>query len=287
MTRLILAFLPLFGAQSAAAQREFREFRTPGAAVTLRPDRAYLLFRLPQPPGVYPNQPIFLRIPTADEMSRYLAARRAAFATAEPRLMREYQNRLQRRRSPSDPEPRRPSLETFEFRYSATRNMNFVDFNDEYWGRIPERVYLIEALPGDYVLYGLMGWGGGIGVCMCLGTVGFSAEPGVITDLGYFLSDLVRAESALPELRAESGFGPSSGDPTLTGATVRPPRADSTMPPTLRSLPIRSVQYRAIGRFIEPRTYLINRLAPVPGVLDYRDGRVIDVASGQMVPDNY
>lgn len=286
MKRLAIAFLLLVGAQAANAERELREIRS-GEAVVLRPDRAYFLFRVLRPTGSWPAEPLFMRVPSGDEMAQYDAARRAAFAAAEPRLLRDYQNQLQRRRSGSDPEPQRPSLARFSFTYSEIQNLDVVDLGRTFGGEGAERIYLIEAVAGEYVLYGLSMGSGGIATCLCLGTVGFSAQPGEIVDLGYILSDLVRGESAHPELRAESNFGPSSGDPSLIGATVRPARPDSTLPLALRALPVRPAQYRAIGKFLEPRAYLINRLVPVPGILDYRNGRVIDVASGETVPDNY
>lgn len=286
MKKLLITLFLLFCAQAAHAQRELREIRS-SETVTLRPDRAYLLFRVPKPSGSWPTEPLFMRIPSPAEMTRYDAARRAAYAQAEPRLLRDYQSRLQRRRSPSEPEPQRPSLENFDFTYPEIHNLNVIDLGRSFHGERPERIYLIEAVPGEYVFYGLSMGSGSISMCLCLGTVGFAAEPGAITDLGYILSDFVRGESAHPELRSESNFGPSSGDPSLIGATIRPVRADSTMPATLRALPVRAARYRAIGKFLEPRAYLINRLVPVPDILDYRDGRVVDVASGEVVPDNF
>ena len=286
MRNIAIAFLLLLGAQQARAQGELREIRS-GEAVTVRPDRAYFLFRVPQPSGVYAAEPMFMRVPTAAEMERYSAARRAAFAHAEPRLMREYQDRIRRPRSADQPQPERPSLENFNFSYTEIQNLDFVDRGRAFQRDRVERIYLVEAVPGDYVFYGLSYGGGGIGVCLCLGTVGFRADPGVITDLGYVISDIVYGVSSLPELRSESGFGPSSGDPRLLGATIRPARHDSTMPLGLRSLAVRPARFRAVGKFVEPRAHLINRLATVPGILDYREGRVIDVQSGMEVPDNY
>jgi len=41
----------------------------------------------------------------------------------------------------------------------------------------------------------------------------------------------------------------------------------------------------AVGAFVETNTLLSNRLAAIPGVLAYREGRVIDVASGRDITD--
>jgi hypothetical protein len=71
------------------------------------------------------------------------------------------------------------------------------------------------------------------------------------------------------------------------GATIRPVRPGYTIPLALRALSVRPARYRAVGKFVEPRAYLINRLVPVPGILDYREGRIVDVTSGEVVPDNF
>lgn len=279
---LLLALL----ASAAHARGDLREIR-PGEPVALRADRAYVLFRVPRIEGVVPNSPVFLRIPAEAELERYQEARRRAFAAAEPGLTRRHLEAL-RRRERDEPAPPAPSLETFDYVDPDLANVHFVDSGRPFLRGPSESVYLVEAVPGDYVLYGLR-YGNGTGalnVCMCLGTVGFRAEAGLITDLGYFLSDRVNEPSALPELRAESGLGPSSyGMFILWGATVRPVRPDSSMPDTLRPLAVRPAAYRAVGRYVEPRAMAINRLAPVPGILDYRDGRVVDGATGRDVPD--
>jgi hypothetical protein len=64
------------------------------------------------------------------------------------------------------------------------------------------------------------------------------------------------------------------------GATVRPARADSTMPDALRGKDVRPADYRAVGRFVDGRALTVNRLAPVPGILAYEGRRVIDVKTG-------
>jgi len=281
--RYILALLLLIVSAPALTHGSLREIRE-GENVVLRPDRAYILFRSPRPDGVVPNSPVFLRIPNEDELNRYRESRSRAFAEAQPQLLQRYRAELARGGRSGPP----PSLETFNFTHDGAHNVDFVDIGRPFLRGRPESTFLVETVPGDYVLYGMRygNGSGGLHLCMCLGTVGFRAAPGVITDLGYFLSDRVDRPSPLSELRAESGFGPSSyGMLILAGATVRPVQPTSSMPEALRSLTVRPAAYRAVGRFVEPRAAAINRLAPVPGILDYRSGRVIDLATGRDVPD--
>lgn len=290
---IALALLAVPALAEARAPREMIEIRA-GEPITIRPDRAYLLFRTDRPEGVHAFEPIFLRIPNADEMARYDAARRAAYALAEPGLMRRHQQQLQRNRESAasgdraDPPP--PSLETFDFDYDEIGNLQHIDAARALARGRPESLYLVEVMPGDYVLYGVT-WEAGppvVSACLCLGTIGFPARPGVVTDLGQFVADAVQDASIIPELRAESGFGPSvSGYRMLIGAAMRPARPGMTIPEVLRSAEIRPAEYRAIGKFLDRGAMAINRLAPIPGVLAYDGGRVIDVASGRVAPDNY
>jgi hypothetical protein len=293
--RLLLALLLLAFAAAAEARgpREMNEIAA-GKPFSIRPDRAYILFRTVRPEGVTGVEPVFLRIPSAAEMARHRAARLEAFRLAEPGLIRKREAAL-RKKSEAEAAgqpfkgeiPPVPTLETFNFVYDEVSNVQRINNNFPFVNARPEITFLFEAVPGDYVLYGL-NYGSGalrpnLFACMCLGTVGFSAPAGVVTDLGYFMGDRVHKKSPLPEL--ESDLGPSSTAIFFPlGATVRPVRPDSSVPEALRGATIRPADYRAIGRFVEPRAVTINRLAPVPGVLAYEGRRVIDVKTGADAP---
>lgn len=291
--RLLLALLLLaFPAALQARVDEMVEIKA-GEPVTIRPDRAYILFRTIRPEGVPSIEPVFLRIPSEAEMERYLRVRREAFLKAEPDLIRQREERL-RKKAEAEAAGKRfkgdvppvPSLETFNFVYDEVANVQRIDDAGAFVKGRPESVYLVEILPGDYVLYGAS-YGSGfvfkqsLFACMCLGTIGFPAPAGVVTDLGYFIADMVHRPSDVPELKAESGFGPSSVSIYAPiGAAVRPVRPDTPVPEALRDKAVRPAEYRAIGRFVDGRALTINRLAPVPGILAYEGRRVIDVKTG-------
>jgi hypothetical protein len=266
-----------------------------GHPISIRPDRAYILFRSFRPDGAPSVEPVLMRIPQAEELERFAAARHAAFVRAEPGLIRQREAQLRRNaemrsqgRVPREPDPPPVSEQGFNFVYEDIHNLQAVDQSRPLVPGRPESVHLVEVVPGDYVLYGLS-YGKGISqlyVCLCLGTVGFTARPGVVTDLGTFLGDTVERVSSIPELRAESGFGQSTTSIfRLLGAAIRPPVPGIPVLDLLRNADVRPVEYRAIGRFVEPRALAVNRLPPIPGVLDYDNGRVVDVASGRAVPD--
>lgn len=291
----LLLLLALPAVAPAAPVDEMVEIEA-GRPLTIRPDRAYLLFRTIRPEGVPSVEPIFLRIPSQAEMDRYVAARRRAWLAAEPELIRKREAQL-RKKAQAEAEgreykgqiPAPPSFETFNFVYDEVANVRRVDSDKPFVAGRPESLYLVEVLPGDFVLYGASYGSASVKpslfACMCLGTVGFAAPAGVVTDLGYFMGDRVQKVSKIPELAAESGLGSGSVAFIIPlGATVRPVRADSTVPAGLGGATVRPAAYRAIGRFVEPRAITVNRLAPVPGILAYEGRRVIDVGTGADAP---
>lgn len=278
---IIAAFLALGAPASAKPVDELIEIAG-GKPITLRPDRAYLMFRVTQQSGVTPLEPLLMRVPTAEEIARYQAAKAEAFAKALPGLTKTYQRNLDRLRQSAgsaNPPPTAPTLESFPFAWDAVGNLQDVDFGRQFVKTAAEETFLVEALPGDYVLYGFSPSTGlpRLMVCLCLGSVGFSAKAGEVTDLGYLISDFAYRPSNAPELKGQGGY---------TG-TVRAARADSSMPPALVDARITPAAYRAVGRFFTPNAVNIGRLAEVPGVLDYERGTVIDVPSGKPVIDNF
>ena len=98
-------------------------------------------------------------------------------------------------------------------------------------------VQLIETLPGDFIVYGV-GSPNAYLLCFCLGTVGFSAKAGEITDVGTFMTDRADLPSILPELASETNIGvTAAGDFPLTAGAIRPYRVGDRMPPSIVGLP--------------------------------------------------
>lgn len=275
----LLAALFLLGAPAAAKPADELIEIAGGKPFAPRADRAYLMFRVTQQAGVRPLEPLLMRAPTSEEIARYEAARAEAFAKALPGLTKAYERALARAREAGTAPPAPPSLDSFAFAWDAVANLQDVDFGRQFVKTPAEETFLVEALPGDYVLYGFTPSTGlpRLMVCMCLGTVGFSARAGEVTDLGYLISDFALEPSRAPELAGRGGWA----------GTVRAVRADSSMPQALAQTQIVPAQYRAVGRFFTPNAVNIGRLVPVPGVLDYVGGFVIDAATEQAVPDNF
>ena len=265
-----------------------------GTQFTIRPDRAYLLFRTnsKETRVFVGTSPVFLRIPTAEEMQAYDAAKQKAFARAEPDLKRRREEllaqkavveRTGRKFTKAIPPP--PSVENFDFVYDGTRNIYSLRLGAAFQKSDDGRVMLIEALPGSYVLYG---WGHAdmLLTCLCLGTVSFTADAGRITDLGTLLMAPTAEPSPIPELKAVTGLGLSMNGHAATLASAIRPATDSTpIPPAIADKPIVRADYRAVGKFVSPFALSINRLVPIPGILGYDRGTVLDLVSGTAAED--
>lgn len=146
---------------------------------------------------------------------------------------------------------------------------------------------LIEARPGNYVMYG---WGQAdmLLTCMCLGTVSFAADAGKITDLGTLLVAPAADPSPIPELKAMTGLGASmNGHATTLASAIRPADDSTPLPAAVAGKPIVRADYRATGKFVSPFTLTINRLAPIPGILGYDRGTVLDLKSGTAAENHF
>ncbi|HEY0115126.1 MAG TPA: hypothetical protein VGB54_05345 [Allosphingosinicella sp.] len=141
------------------------------------------------------------------------------------------------------------------------------------------QAYLLTVPPGNYaivaVTYKRMP---SIGTCMCMGTVRFEARAGVVNDLGFLLGAIEDRPTQIPEL------APFTGSPSWTHTTpalaimsVRPAADGMEVPAALRALPLVRAEYGAVGKFPNHFRTMINRIPPVPGVLDYDGDRAVDL----------
>lgn len=288
MKKLVLALsLTFLSATHAQANDKLVEIRG-DKPVTIRADRAYFLFR--SNAGV---SPVFLRVPSDAEVQAYETARREAFAKAEPGLIEKRKSAITREKaiqgtseagSPAIPPV--PSLENFNFVYDQISNAQTVNMGRTLTNVSNEKVMLIEAMPGDYVIYGV-GVNQFIHTCLCLGTVSFSVESGQIVDLGTILIGAASQKSDLPELNDETGFGPSlNGHVVAWAVAIRPAAASSSVPSPLSSHAVTPAAYRATGKFVS-FAFTVNRLAPLSGVLGYDKGDVLDLVNNTVASNQY
>ncbi|RYD50080.1 MAG: hypothetical protein EOP60_12590, partial [Sphingomonadales bacterium] len=147
MSKRLLAITLAFAlpAPAFAQSEELTEIRG-DKPFTFRSDRAYFLFRSDS--GV---SPVFLRIPTEAEMQAYDAAKREAFAKAEPKLVAKRAEAI----AAGKPAPPIPTLEDFNFVWDKVQNAQTVNMGKALEKAGKAKTMLIEALPGRYVLYGM------------------------------------------------------------------------------------------------------------------------------------
>ncbi len=251
MALAVLLAVPSGAAEPAQAQ--FRQLAK-GETLQLRSDRAYILLRIDTSYSKF-NADV-LRLPSEAETASYDAARAAAFAKAGPKA---------------------GPIDQFAFEYKGPPNLFELSSSKPFAMDGKLAIVIAEAMPGDYVFYG-EGYSGLLHECFCLGTVGFSLIAGQITDIGTMLVASAARPSPIPELAGEVDLGGSASmDYMLFAVALRPGRAGDALPSGVAASPAR---FHAVGPFVEPNTRLINRLAPIPRVLAYDQGRVIDVASG-------
>jgi len=270
MMRLILALLAALAASSpalAAPPTGVTQLRA--APSTLAPDRAYLLLRSGKAKtGLYAIEHVLVRVPAATDLAAFRAARDEAYRKELPRLQKQAKG------GPVT------AVDEFVFEYKGSANAFATKRSDNL--EVGDLVTLLIEVPaGTYVLYGTSGGSHGLVTCNCLGTVQFDAKPGVVTDMGALYADKVHGES--PEPYLEDNLGKSMFNyGFIFGQALVPATAATAVPASIAALPRVAADYHAVGLFREPGAQSINRLAPIPGVLRYDRGRVIDERTGQI-----
>ena len=180
---------------------------------------------------------------------------------------------------------------SFRFQYNDTINFFALQKNRSFEkvGKFSTVVAQVE--PGTYVIYG---HGNSVGSksylyqCFCYGTVGFVAKPGEILDLGFAFTEPSSKPSIIPELKNEVNLGKSmSLDFVHFTTALRSRDKNEQLSSNLSTFNITKPNFFAVGHFIEPNAKTAGRLAPIPGILSYRLGEVIDERTGQAVRPNF
>lgn len=118
--------------------------------------------------------------------------------------------------------------------------------------------YLSQVQPGTYIYYGqlLVGQNGGYaGTCACMGTIKFTVKPGVITNLGDIFSQISFDNFGIP-------------------VKLKP---DYKLPASLEKYPNENGEVFAYGKLDNFFGIMIDRLAPIEGVMAYELDKVVDL----------
>lgn len=251
MTTCATLCIALLMALTGAARAEENGQYENGESVILKPGMAYILFREIAPKESYGVDIVFVRLLDRGTLDGDIARlRKDPDSDVAPNVARSLQER--------------PYIQAGE-----------------------DRVYLLAVPAGTYLIGGQAfsaARPASMGTCMCLGTVGFDAKANAITDLGYVLAARDDKPTAIPELAGHVRGKAIGMAPTPFVLAVRPFTEGMAVPASLTGLARVSADYRAVGKFPNYFGGPIDRLIPMPGVLDYdKDGEVIDLRGGTAV----
>lgn len=241
-----------------------------GSAVQINPVRAYILIASTQASPL-----VFYRVADDAAQAAYDGERGEAYAKARAKYEKKlasYEKRYASWEKSSSKSavaaPTKPdevNLETFA--YPDIEHTNKVALGPlNRFAKGDRSLYLQEVDPGEYVFYSS-------GACMCMGTVKFTAEPGVVTYMGSIgmTKDKYQALPKRTENEGESMVLPPIG---YEGTVVIP--ATDTLPDP------RLVEYTVVPAKLSPVGWLqnwqggaINRVNPIPGILEYDRGKVL------------
>ncbi|MGE8141937.1 hypothetical protein ACQKOE_08180 [Novosphingobium sp. NPDC080210] len=243
----------------------------------------------------------FLRVPDESTQAEYQKDLDEAFAKAQkkyPGQFKNWETEVSIAKQTGKAPPARPvepskeniTIDAIELRDMASFGPMFIYNKDE---AAPRFNYLTAVKPGTYIYYGPVLMQPGVvagGQCMCMGTVRFEVKPGVITDLGNFLVaapdsvkgwDVVSVEAWK---RAEEKAA-KKGEPVEAPVQQRPKLAFGGVPETLKDLPVVQAEFHAHGKLNNYYALMFTRMPPIPGILAYRRDTVIDLRTGQDVPN--
>lgn len=274
MIRTTIALLALLAATPVIAQTEGGE-ASAQAVARLDPDQSFVLFR-----GMAGISLSLARRPADADWPGYRKARAEAMERDRilyRRRMEEWRPRANQweRMSPKmqarreEPErPVYPTEATVDFPPIELTLMTTVDG----FSGAGDDVSSVALKPGTYIVYGMIGPGefGYAGFCLCMGSVEFDVGEHEIVDLGEIL-----------EPRGTISGPPSAGE-LQSGATalaIVPVTAEQAQPFGANPRWKRA-EFRPVGMMPNALGVMVERLAPIPGILSYRRGTPIDERSG-------
>lgn len=289
---IIAALLGVSGAAFAAPADSLDEKKVVSGKTALDPATGYILLHGPGRQGG-----TFIRVPDAEDLEAFRKERAEAFAKAEKRYQKKlssWENEAKVAAAQKKAAPAKPaapdeasfSIGDIEARTALQFGPDFAYIKDKANERYS---YAMAVKPGTYIWYGpvLFDPGQGfVGLCYCMGSVRFEVKPGVVTNVGNFLTAAPLAEqqksAPLLDIRHNGGW---------TGFKVEVPTAsvpvDYGVPASLDKWPVEQAVFTASGKFNNIYGVMVSRLPPVPGVLAYDRDRVIDAKSGAPVASGF
>ena len=283
-----LAAIALAPATALANGKAVEEKNVLSGKASLDPEMGYIFLHADNR-----TNGMFLRMPDDSTRAEYLTDWEEAFAKEE----KKYPDKLRRweidvaiaRQTKSAPpeKPLPPDRETFSV--GAIELRDVVSYGPQFVFSKGERFsYLTEVKPGTYIYYGPIFYGPGLvpaGSCYCMGSVKFEVKAGVVTDLGNSLIASPRREP--PYDVGTQVMLKMEEDRIAKGKSSILPTQDVAygVPESLKDWPVVQAELHASGKINNFYGINVNRMPPIPGVLAYRRDTVIDVQTGEDLPN--
>lgn len=279
----ILLAMALAMAGPTKAERKLLGPVKDSPTVQLDPSAAYILLRSPAP------VPISLfRIATEEEVTEYKARRAEALSKAHKKWISRHADWAKNRENlrvqgVKEEEPAEPTEASFDFPPLDKENLigfgPLFRFAKETGGN---STYLQRVWPGRYVVYGsilLTPNGATAGMCVCMGTIAFDAQPGEITDIGAVkasMTDGLIWPQMIEKADPADAAGLASGAITMMRWTL--PSPSLPVDPRLSGSKVVRATFRSAGPVPNYYGVQVDRMTAIPGILEYDRDRIIDVA---------
>lgn len=243
--------------------------------IELDPAKAYLLV---EARGMFISN--WFKVPTDAERADWERQRQEEFAEAiedYPRDMRRYERDFERwqesrgRLGRRPERPVEPTEETFSWPDLERYKVFTIGPQNRFRNTDGRSLWLYEVPAGTYVFYGT-----GLATtsdCACMGSVGFEVPVGSVTAVRVGL----RALGTDGEPLSEHPEGTDSTDRATRLAPVVAGPSDAAYDPRIPREMIRPAEFTPVPRLANWAGGTVNRVLPIPGVLEYERGEVIDV----------
>jgi hypothetical protein len=289
---LAAALLGFASAATAAPADALDEKKVSSGKTALDPGAGYILLH-----GSGRQGGTFIRVPDAEDLEAFRKERGDAFVKVQKRYQKKlasWESEAKMATAQKKAAPARPvapdeasfSIGDIETRTAVQFGPDFAYIKDKANGRYS---YLMAVKPGTYIWYGPVLFDpsqGFVGLCYCMGSVRFEVKPGVVTNVGNFLTAAPLAEqqknAPLPDIRHSGGLSGFKVEVPASSAAV-----DFAVPPSLEKWPVERAVFTASGKFNNIYGIMVSRLPPVPDVLAYERDRVIDAKTGAVVGSGF
>ena len=221
----------------------------------------------------------FLRSLTSAELEQFGLSRAQALAEERAKL------RARRDGAPGINDEDLLPDEAFSYVDPDIRNLVRLDSGRVYEKDGKRRTYVVEVPPGEYTIFAAGIDGFTSGTCMCMGTVQFGTEAGQITDLGTILVAPEDGDTDIAELATFEAPEYIRRKALPYIMTIRPASEGDVPPALFADRETVLAEYNAAGPIPNYLGMLVNRMAPIDGVLAYDGDRAIDLRVGSETVD--